>query len=266
MTTCKRRTRPLRIARHRAGLLSGLESLESRRLLAATPINVASGVLLATGLPVPGLATGVGVGATAQTMPASTIGVTASPTTAGSPFGSSATGPSTTLSPLSDDSETALAPASEVARATPGRSDRISVLIESPEIVLIPHLGPAANDAFIPGPEVRALPPAPVPAPAAPAAPARVEPAPNDAPKAAPEAMAPISFEIWDATLELVSAEITEGSTTPIDGSRGSALAAGALLAAWGGWKYGPSLEGRSRRRPGPVCPEVAGPDGGPGV
>src|SRR6185312_5878743 len=127
MLVLDRRTRPRtrQLARHRTGLWT--EALESRRLLAAAPINVASGLAFAIALPVPGLATGMGLASTAQTLPTATVSV--SPAPIATPFAPSATGPSTTLSPLPNDSETAVAPASEVARPTPGRSDRISNII-----------------------------------------------------------------------------------------------------------------------------------------
>ena len=267
-----RRSRP----RHRH--LAWTEPLEARRLLAATLITPAPTPAFATALPVPGLATGMGLASTAQTLP--TVAVSVSPAPVASPFGPSATGPSTTLSPLPNDSETAVAAASEVARPTPGRSDRISAIVEAPEIVPLPHLRSPDADEVIPGPQIQARPPAPAPAPVpapAPAEPARqkaepaeparpVAPAPDPVPKAAPEgSKAPMTFEAWDAALELVATGLPEGSETSFVHRTEAAMASGALLAAWGGWKYGSSLRGRSRRRPLSIAAVEAGPGDGEG-
>src|SRR4051794_32657379 len=151
------RPRPRRLARSRTGLWT--EALESRRLLVATPINVASGLTFAIALPVPGLASGMGLPSTAQALPTVTVSVSPAPVVTS--FGPSATGPSTTLSPLPNDSETANAPASEVARPPPGRSDRISSFVEVPEIITPPPLRSPGPVEVIPGPEIQARPPAP---------------------------------------------------------------------------------------------------------
>ena len=245
-----RSRRPRRPGHHRTDPWT--EPLESRRLLASAPISVAPGLTFATALPVPGLATGMGLPSTSQTIPTVTVSVSPSPVAPS--FGPSATGPSTTLSPLPTESETAVAAASEVARPTPGRSDRISSLIEAPEIIPIPHLhlSPPDPAPVVPRPEIQARPPAPAPAipappPAEPAEPVRpVEPTPAPVPKAAPaETRVPMTFEAWDAALDLVATELPEAS--PAYRAEAS-MAVGALLAAWGGWKYGSRLEGRSRR------------------
>ena len=259
------RSRPRRLARHLTGPRP--EALESRRLLASTPIDVAAGLTFATALPVPGLATGMGLASTAQTLPTVTVSVSPAPVVAS--FGPSTTGPSTTLSPLPNDSETAVATASEVARPTPGRSDRISSVVEAPQIIPIPHLRSPEPVDVLPGPEIQARPPALAPAPALPVQPP-VEPAkpaeparpPIDlvpapvpdaapAPKAAPaESKDPMTFGAWDAAIDLVATDLTDDSPASMPYRTEGAMALGALLAAWGGWKYGPRLEGRSRRRP----------------
>ena len=246
-------------ARNRLGLTT--EALESRRLLASTVIDVTTGVTFAPGLPVAGLATGIGLAATNQTV--ATVSVSVSPATTPAPAAvtpaiPSPTGPSTTLSPLMTDSETANATASEVARPTPGRSDRISNLIVAPEIVPLPHLREPEAIQIIPGPEVQPVPLAPAPAEAAPEAPkaeSAVPARPADVapvPKAEPaEPKEPMAFRAWDAAIDLVTPSdnpTASVSDSPIDRAEG-ALAIGALLAAWGGWKYAPKPAGRSRRR-----------------
>ncbi len=262
------RNRPRRRAHHRIGLWA--ETLEARRLLASTPISVASGLIAASGLPLPGLATGSGFSATAQSPSTASVtvapaSVLVSPTTTASMV-PTANGPSTTLSPLMDDSETAVATASEVARPTPGRSDRISVVLPAPDAVPIPELRSSDPIEVIPGPEILGPPaPAPLPAPAqAPAEPARaVELAPAPVARAVPEeANEPITFEAWDASLGIIAADLADeapASTSPTHQTE-AVVAAGAMLAAWTGWKYGPRSKGRSRRRPLAILAVEAGP------
>ena len=258
------RRRPRRLARHRTGL--GTENLEARRLLAATPINVASGLTIASGLPLPGLATGSGFATTAQS--SATAAVTVAPSSVGSPVVPSATGPSTTLSPLMSDSETAVATASEAARPTPGRSDRISVILKAPEVAVVTHLQTPDPIEVIPGPEIQGRPPV-VPAPAQPTveppAPLRqVDPDPAPIPKAVPEApKEPIAFQVWDAALDSLSAEISKDTSASLTHRTEAALAAGAMLAAWTGWKHGPRSQGRSRRRPVAIAVVEGGEAGG---
>jgi len=257
MLACDRRSRPhpRRFNRHRIGL--GTEGLESRRLLVAAPINVASGLFLATGLPLPGLATGLGLPSTAQSLPSAAV--TVAPASVASPFVPLATGPSTTLSPLMNDAETANATSSEVARPTPGRSDRISVILAVPDVVPIPELRTPGPIEVIPGPEVQPLAPAPVapvPAPAQPPA-GPVVPAPPVDTAPAPglqavreESTDAMTFQVWDAALELLATDHAEDAPVSLTARTEGLLAAGALLAAWSGWKYGPRSAGRSRRRP----------------
>ncbi len=253
-----RRSRSRRLARYQSGL--GAEGLESRRLLVATPINVASGLTFALALPLPSLATGLGLASTAQAVQTVTASVAPVAAPAASSFGPSPTGPSTTLSPLPNDFETAVATASEVARPTPGRSDRISSVIEAPQVVPILRLRSPDAVEVVPGPEIQARPqapaaPAPRPAgpaqppvePSAPARPVPTAPSPKVAPEGPKESM---NFEVWDAALDLVATDLPEDSPgSPTHRAEG-AMAAGALLAAWGGWRYGTRFEGRSRRRP----------------
>ena len=253
-----RRLRSRSAPRARRRLGCDPEGLETRRLLAATPINVASGLVLASGLPLPGLATGLGLASGVATLPSSAVSVApasvATSAVAANPtIISMATGPATTLSPLMSDAETANAAASEVARPIPGRSDRISVILPAPEIVAILHLQPNEPRTVEPGPELEPAIPAPatptVPAPVSnPAPPAAA--APDDAPRPVEP---PVAFEVRDATLELLATEPTDllaESPTEFAVTTQGPLAAGALLAAWGGWKYGSRLDGRSRRRP----------------
>ena len=256
------RPRPRRLARHRAGLWT--ENLEARRLLVAPPINVAAGLLIATGLPLPGLATGLGLTTTAQSLPSSTV--TVAPASVASPVMptmiAEATGPATTLSPLMNDSETANATASEVARPTPGRSDRISIVLPAPEFVSNIHLYLGDPAAIFPGPEVGDFPPSsnspasdqpPVGSdPTAPLlAPPDGAPAPAPVPDAPPEAAgATTTLEVWDASLAQIALSWTSAEPSTPSATTEATLAAGALLAAWTGWKYGPRVEGRSRRRP----------------
>ena len=256
------RPRPRRLARHRASLWT--ENLEARRLLVAPPINVAAGLLIATGLPLPGLASGFGLATTAQSLPSSTV--TVAPASVASPVMptmiASATGPATTLSPLMNDFETANATASEVARPTPGRSDRISIVLPAPDVVSEIHLHLGDPVAIFPGPEVGNLPPSsdsPVPelSPVPPGSPAHEltppnsDPAPASAPDAAPEAAGePIALEVWDAAIAHIALPWTSDEPATPSATIEATLAAGALLAAWTGWKYGPRVEGRSRRRP----------------
>ena len=249
------RPRPRRQARRRA--VCWAEALEPRYLLVAPPINVAAGLMIASGLPLPGLATGQGLATTSQTLP--TTAVTVAPASAAAPLveaptaTATATGPATTLSPLMDDSETAAATASEVARPTPGRSDRISIILPAPETVPIVNLRVPSPIEVIPGPEVVPPPPAlnnPVEQPSVPVAPvAAIPPVPTPvAPPAVTAESVPVL--IWDAALHCVATDDTDEAPGSLAARTEEVLAAGALLAAWGGWKYGPRSTGRSRRRP----------------
>jgi hypothetical protein len=79
--------------------------------------------------------------------------------------GPTAVGPSTTLNPLGYLTETANAPASEVAQAKPGFLDRVSSSIPTPPIILLPHFFRAPSSRDVPGPRVPPNPPAKAPAP-----------------------------------------------------------------------------------------------------
>ena len=252
------RSRPRRLLRHRAGLWT--ETLEARRLLVAPPINVAAGLPIASGLPLPGLATGLGLATTAQSLPSATA--TVAPASVAAPVMPTtialATGPATTLSPLMNDAETANATASEVARPTPGRSDRISIILPAPDVVSTIHLHLGDPVAIYPGPEVGDSPPSPVsplpestPLDLGPAAPPLAPPVAAPIPAAAPAAeREPIALEVWDAALAQITLPWAGDEATAPSRTTEATLAGGALLAAWTGWKYGPRTEGRSRRRP----------------
>ena len=237
------------------------EALESRLIMVATPINVASGMIIASGLPLPGLAVGSGFPASAQTLPSSavTVAPVSVSTAVAAPFVESPTGPSTTLSPLMTDSETANAAASEVARPRPGQSDRVQSFIEV-ETVPVPELRVPNQSEVIPGPELLSpeAPAAPALQPAVPAANPTVPTVPalpvEAVPAPAPGLDAEVAEEavpvhLWDASLQLLGMELDEDAPVSLSTRTEGVLAAGALLAAWGGWKYGPSAEGRSRRR-----------------
>ena len=249
-----RRSRPRRGNRHRIGL--GSEGLESRRLLVATPLNVAAGLTFAIASPLPGLASGAGFLRTGQSI--QTVSATVAPAATSAPaamnFGPSATGPAPTLSPLANDSKTAEAAASEVARPTPGRSDRISTILAAPEVIPIPHLAPPEEAPVVPGPAIQGPPVAPAPAPVAPlpAEPAPDVPAaPADAiplPEVAPQP--PMTLHAWDLALDLVATEPADTPTPSPTRRAEAAMAAGVLLAAWGGWRNRPRPDGHSRRRP----------------
>jgi hypothetical protein len=193
-------------------------------------------------------------------------------------FGPPVTGPASTLNILS---ETANAAASEVAQPTPGRSDRISSIVRTPPIIPL-RLYRAPEPEIIAEPEIQKKPPAKPPAPpvqpppkdsqppekpAEPTVPAPGNEAiPAPAPKEAPtEPKQPMSLQAWDAAIDLVETDLPEvSSAVPTSRAEGS-LAAGILIAAWGGWNYRSSLEGRSRRRPQIFEGLEAGPDDGAG-
>lgn len=295
------------------------ESLETRRLLDASmpivtpslsfaiglaaaessPINVAAGSEFAPGFAVTGLEPGTGLATPGQTLTAfqasvslppitSAIPPLSGPSTTATSFGPSATGPSTTLNPLGNDTETAVAAASEVAQPTPGRSDRISNIVVTTPIIPLPHIRPPEPALVNPAPRRQPNPPVKAPAPpvqppvqqpAEPAVPKAVEPAPATpvrpievepapVPKVVPtEPKEPMSLHTWDAAIELVEADLSEGLPASLSIRMEESMAAGALLAAWAGWNYGSRLEGFSRRRPfSPSLPSLeAGPGAGSG-
>jgi len=264
-----RRIRPRRKTRHQVGLWT--ETLEARRLLASTPINLASFSIVASGLPAPGLVSGQGFSTSAQS--ASTASATVAPASAPSLVVAStvfsATSPSPTLSPLMNDFETAVATSSEVARPTPGTTDRISVILEAPEFGPIPHILVSDPIEVIPGPELQAPPkaaPAPAPAPVQPPAePAAPVPAIDQAPAPTPElaleaSEQPVTFEVWDTTLDQLASDLNSEAPASLTHRAEAVVAAGAMLAAWTGWKFGPRSEGRSRRRPLAIPAIEAGP------
>ncbi len=292
--------------------MSGLPALSlelgtNLTVIESSPIDVASNPAFATGLPVTGLEPGTSLatpaGSTLPTFQASVSlpPITSSfpplsgPSTGPSSFGPSATGPSTTLNPLGNDTETAIAPAAEVAVPTPGRSDRISSIVSTPPIIPLPHLRSPELDVV---PERRAQPRPPAKAPALPvqppvkpatptpepAVPKAAEPEiapparPIDAgeptvpkaaptePKAAPaEPKEPMSFQVWDTAIDLIATGDSEDSPALMTDRMEGAMAFAALLAAWGGWKYGARPEGRSRRRPYSLSGLEAGPGDGTG-
>ena len=269
------RRRPRRLLRPRVGL--GTESLEPRRLLVAPPINVALGLTIATGLPLPGLASGFGLASGAQSLPSSTATVAPASTSSTVPVVPSmvaaATGPATTLAPLMNDAETANATASEVARPTPGRSDRISVILPAPDLVATLHLRSPNTIPVVPGPEVEppaappeATTPAPIPEqPTVPVPPA--EPVPGNELEAIPraaQARASVPPELWDELLGLVADEVAVIQGAEPAPRAGALIALGVGLAAWGGWQHGPRAEGRSRSRALAIAARVpGGPESG---
>lgn len=238
-------------ARSKAGVGPWTEPLESRRLLVATPINVATGLVIATGLPLPGLATGVGLPAPSLSSPGlPTIATTVAPGSPTSVFVPSTTGPSTTLSPLMNDSETAVAAASETARPTPGRSDRISTLIDPVETIEIPRYRDSEAIAVIPGPELQPVPDLPAP-PALPALRPPSEPIPTAPPLFRPVTPSgPAAYEVHDAAIDLIVAELDEEPSLTSPHQAEMSLALGALLAAWIGWKRENRSDRRSSSRP----------------
>ena len=245
------RPRPRRLAGRRLPLRA--ESLESRRLLDASATNMAAGLTFGLALPGPGIAPLLSVVSPAQAIaPGGSMS-----------FGPSATGPSTTLSPLANDSETAIATASEVARPTPGRSDRSTSAIEAPDILRIIPIEAPDPVVVVPGPEIRAVPTIPAPAPAEPARPIDAAPAPAPAPVPAPAPEVPkdpVTLAAWDAAIEIVAAEdVAEAPPASPVHRVEVAMAAGALMAAWGGWRFGSRLDGRSRER----SPAIAAVDPG---
>lgn len=270
------RPRPRRRPRHRA--LSGAEGLEARRLLVATPIQVAAGLTFAIASPLPGLASTAGPAASVQTLASVSASVAPATATSAAPaamFGPTATGPATTLSPLANDSETAVAAASEVARPQPGRSDRISVEVEQPVVPAEPPPLRAGEPVeVVPGPEFPAPPPAaeaapaePAPAPAPPEAIPAPAPAPNPAPL--PESIDPTaSLDAWDRALDLVTpSDSSDDADADADATPSAAtrLAAGVVaVVAWGGYRYAPRVSGRSRQDALVVTDREAGP-GRPG-
>ena len=160
----RRHARPRAGAHFVPGRGLGSESLEARRLLAADVLAVMPAASYATGLPLPGLAVGAGLAPASASAAAATSAVTVAPVatsvapaSAVSPAVPSPTGPSTTLSPLMNDAETANATASEVARPRPGLSDRISIVLPAPEAVApIVHLrSPGATEVTPPRPPRR---------------------------------------------------------------------------------------------------------------
>lgn len=268
------------------------EGLELRRLLAATPINLAVASPVASGLPLPGLAYGLGLPTTGQASPPAMAMVSVAPGSSGVATASivlpsvpSATGPATTLSPLMNDAETANAAASESARPRPGLSDRISIILGPPEFLApIVHIRSPNSRPIVPGPESEpfAPDPLPVPAPAPELPPAPAEPAPGADAAPAPVDQAegelgrdPAALGARDAALAMIAAAVAaeDEADAEVDAEASIAagprraeavLAAGALLAAWGGRNLGPRARGRSRRRALAIAVPEAGP-GGPG-
>ncbi len=255
--------RPGRVDRRRARHLA--EPLESRRLLSLSPSLAIVVLPVAVAAPVPGLVSGIGLAASASSQPSATVSV--SPTPSAAPAmaaGSSPTGPSTTLSPLPTEAETAAAASSEVARPTPGRSDRIASFLPTPEVLETSGLrSPDPAEAMVPEPSLPEGPAAPPgdrpPAPAdVPRADPPAEPAPPPrqlappAPELAPATPKdPVTLEVWDAALlEVVTADRigaqADSTAWQVDGR----LAAGAALAFWGGREFVARRQGRSRRRP----------------
>ncbi len=279
------RTRSSQLARLRVRPRPGLasEGLEIRRLLAASPINVAANLPLASGLPLPGLATGLGFTSSPATLTTSAVSVapvsvSVAPGATAAGTISSATGPSTTLAQLMNDYETANAASSEVARPQPGRSDRISVILGTPEVVPILQLRSPTGVEVIPGPDLELFAPArlfPVEPPLEPIAPAPVpvpalpaDPVPALAPLPEGQASAvldPVPVAVWDAALELITAEIEQEGPTPLARPTQAALAAGAMLAAWTGWKSHSTNDGRSRRQTKAIQASTTQSTNGPG-
>ena len=266
MSARSRRPRPRRRASRLLGF--GAEGLEARRLLVATPINVAAGLTLAIASPLPGLASTAGPISPSQAIATTSATVAPVSATSAGPAANNiamATGPATTLSALANDSETANATASEVARPRPGLSDRVQSAIPEAETTPAPKVEAPTPVEVIPGPELQA-PPAPLPTveptPAEPVAPAPTDaaPAPAPVPELAPLPDAPdLGFAAWDVALDLVSTDQPEETEAPP--TVGSvAVAAGVVVVAWGGWHLSPRSKGRSQRTPVVVNDRVAGP------
>ena len=203
--------------------------------------------------------------------------------------GPSATGPALTLNGLGSSSETAAAAASTVTRATPGADDRVfSGTPQKPmQIVPLPHLrGPnrepfAGRGGALPidppsfrpdRPKVEPAPATPQPAPAVPDAVKSVAPEPAHpveiAPPTTPDDIPtrpepPVSFQPWDAALDLVELDLAADSSAYAAIRAEESMAVGALMAAWGGLNVALRTEGYSRRRPltPATSPLEAGPD-----
>jgi hypothetical protein len=193
-------------------------------------------------------------------------------------FGPTGSGPSTTLNPLGNRTETAVAASSVVVQPTPGRSDRISTIIRALPIIPLPHY-PAPGPEIIAEPEIRQVPVVPAPKPAAqpvmekaapvePPAPAQqpIEGVETPVPKAEPVApRSPMSFQAIDRAIDLVEGEMTELKSPWLDPHAEGSMAVGALLAILGGWKTRTIGEGRSRRRAESVEGIETGPELGAG-
>jgi hypothetical protein len=183
-------------------------------------------------------------------------------------------GASTTLNPMGNSTETALAAASAVRRPTPGRLDRISSIVRTHPIIPLPHYGEPVPEPSK-APEVNSRPAFEVPerlqqpanptgrTPTPEATPRPTPPINNEQPQVpaiAPDEPRAALLDVQDDALRLVVTEIDEFRSPWLENRPEGSFAVGAFLVAWGSWHRRAFRDARSRRTVQPTEFLEAGP------